>query len=64
MPVTIPDPDPIVAILVLLLLQVPPVVALESPDAMPGHRFRLPAMPAGTGRTVAVTTATQPVDTV
>jgi hypothetical protein len=55
-PLVIPLADPIVAILVLLLLQVPPVVASVSVLVYPRHTFRLPAIAAGVVFTVTTTT--------
>ena len=43
-PVTMPVPDPIVAMAVLLLLHVPPPEASLSVVVNPTHAFRVPVM--------------------
>ena len=45
--VTMPVVDPTVAILVVLLVQVPPVVALVNVVAVPAHIFITPAIAVG-----------------
>jgi hypothetical protein len=58
-PVTVPDD--IVATAVLPLLQAPPAVALVRDVVVPGHKAIVPVIAAGSGLTVAVTVAIQPV---
>ena len=49
---------------VLLLLQVPPGVALDSPCVMPTHTWLLPAIGAGSEFTVTVAVEIHPVGSV
>ena len=60
-PVTIPVDEPIVAIPVLLLLQVPPVVALLIVTVPPIHTALPPVIAAGNGLTVTVLVVAHPV---
>ena len=62
-PETIPEPEPIVATEVLLLLQEPPLVGSVAVIVLPAHTAAGPPIAAGTGLTVtgAVTTDPQPV---
>ena len=53
MPVSKPVDEPIEA-LVLLLLQVPPGVASDRVDELPGHTVSVPVMVAGNGFTITV----------
>jgi hypothetical protein len=53
-PVTIPVPDPTVAIPLLLLLQVPPVVASLSVIWEPAITVLLPEIAPGVGFTVTI----------
>ena len=53
-PVTTPVPEPTVALLVLLLLQVPPVVASVNAVVKPAHTLVVPVIEAGNGFTVTV----------
>lgn len=59
-PVTIPELMPIVAIVVAVLVQVPPPTASVSGVVAPIHTVIIPVMAAGTGLTVTVSTAAQP----
>jgi len=59
MPVTILV-EPIVAIVVLLLLQVPPTVASASVVVKPGHTVVVPVIAAGNAFTVNVVVALHP----
>jgi len=63
-PVTMPVVDPIAAIVVLLLLQVPVVVASVSVVVKPEHTDKVPEMLTGVGLTVTTAEVTQPVDKV
>ncbi len=54
-PVTIPETDPMVAIAVFALLQLPPVVASLSVIVRPTQAVDGPVMAAGSATTVAVT---------
>ncbi len=54
MPVTNPEVDPIVAIVVTSLLHVPPVVASDSAMLEPAHTELAPVIAAGCGFTVIV----------
>jgi hypothetical protein len=56
-PVTIPVADPIAAIADVLLLQVPPVVALVSVVVLPRHTVFDPPITSGKGLTVTVAVA-------
>ncbi len=51
-PFTIPVPDPMVALAVTLLVQVPPADELVSVTVAPGHTDELPVIVAGDGSTV------------
>jgi hypothetical protein len=59
MPVTMPDDEPIVAF-VLLLLQVPPVEGLLSVVVCPRQTDEVPLIVPGIGYTVALTIARHP----
>lgn len=61
MPVTMPVPEPMVAMSVLLLVQAPPPVISESVADVPTHTVNGPVMAAGPALTVSVRIATQPV---
>ena len=61
--VTKPEEDPIVATVVLLLVQVPPPVPSDSEVVSPAHREVVPVI-GDNGLTVTVVTALQPVDKV
>jgi hypothetical protein len=56
-PLTIPVAEPIVAIEVLLLLQVPPEVALFNVVVLPVHTVAVPVMVPADGVLLTVTTA-------
>ena len=60
MPVTIPVPEPIVAIVALLLVHVPPVVASESDMFVPAQRGVLPVIGVETELTVTTVVAKHP----
>ena len=53
-PLIIPFPEPIVAMPVLLLLQVPPVVRSLRVVVCPVHTTGVPVIPAGNGLTVTI----------
>jgi hypothetical protein len=57
MPVTIPEPLPIVATVVVLLLHVPPDVLLLNDVVNPTHKDVIPVIVAGSGLTVTVIVA-------
>ena len=59
-PLTIPVDEPTVALEVLLLLQVPPDVALLSEVVLPAQTTAVPVIAPGTGFTVAVRVVWQP----
>ena len=59
-PVTVPAVGSTVAIVVVPLLQLPPVAASVSSVVMPAHTRGLPAISAGNGFTVRVAVAKQP----
>lgn len=61
MPLTMPDDKPTVAVGVLLLPQVPPVVASLNVVAVPAHRLELPVIAAGDAVTVIGFITVQPV---
>jgi len=63
-PVMIPVVLPAVASVVLLLLQVPPVVALLSVVVRPAHTLVVPLIAAGSGLTVNAVVMLQPVASV
>ncbi len=52
-PLTTPVEEPMVATDMLLLLQLPPVVASDNVVVLPTHTAAVPVMPAGSGFTVA-----------
>ena len=56
-----PEPVPIVATPVVLLVHVPPLVALVSVVVAPTHTLAVPPIVAGFALIVAVVTARQPV---
>ena len=62
MPVTIPSVAPIVATPVLLLLHVPPLVALASVVVAPAHTLVVPVMAVARELTVTVVVAEQPAE--
>ena len=53
-PLTIPEVEPIVAIAVLVLVQVPPGVASVSKMVVPGHKADGPTINAGIGLTTKI----------
>ena len=59
-PLTTPEND-MLATLVLLLLQVPPGVALLNAEVVPAHNPVAPVMTDGTGYTITVIKASHPV---
>lgn len=59
-----PEEEPNVAIVVLLLVQVPPVDASLNALALPMHTRVLPVIAPGNAFTVTVATAKQPVGSV
>jgi hypothetical protein len=64
MAVTIPVTEPTVAMDVLLLVHVPPVVALVNVEAVPAHRFITPVIAVGSAYTVTMAVAAHPVGSV
>ena len=60
MPVTTPVPDTTVAIAVLLLLHVPPPVALANVVVEPSHTLAVPVFAAGPDVTFTVCVREQP----
>jgi hypothetical protein len=62
MPLAIPDDEPMATILVLLLLQLPPVTALVNVCGTPTHTLDEPDIVAGNGLIVITAVAVQPVD--
>jgi len=62
-PVTMPVVEPIVAIVVLLLLQVPPPASLKV-VVSPEHTFRVPRIAVGNGSTVTTAVMIHPVGNV
>ena len=60
-PVTIPVKDPMLAVPVALLLQMPPAVALLNAVVRPAHMIRVPRIAVGNGLTVTIVVITQPV---
>ena len=60
-PVTTPVDEPTVASAVLLLLQVPPVVASLNVEELPAQTRPAPVIAAGVGLTVSPVHAMQPV---
>lgn len=63
-PVTSPEPEPIVATVVLLLLHVPPDDASFKVVVAPAQIPVVPVIGDGTGFTVSIAVAAQPVDKV
>lgn len=63
-PVARPDELPIIALVVLVLLQVPPVVVLLSVAFEPTHTEPAPVMAAGNGLQVTVNVLKQSVPSV
>lgn len=61
-PVTMPVVKPTVAIVVLLLVHVPPPGASDNAVVNPVHTVLMPAMGDGVGLTVTVIEEEQPVD--
>ena len=61
MPVDGEPAEPTEAILVLLLLHRPPVVRSPNITVVPGHIVSVPVIPNGSGLTVTVARAVQPV---
>ena len=61
-PVKLPVMDPIVATVVLPLIQVPPNVPSVNVIPVPEHKLPGPDMPAGAALIVTVAVAAQPVD--
>ena len=65
MPTATPDTKPVTnvvdATVVLLLLHVPPVVALASVVTVPSHTVAVPVMAPGNGFTVTTTVLRQPL---
>lgn len=59
-PVTIPEPDPIIAIAGLLLIQVPPPGSIRV-VVEPTHTDKLPVIREGNGLTVIVSIVLHPV---
>jgi hypothetical protein len=62
LPVTIPVEEPMVAILVLLLHQVPPGVASLSTVVSPAHTLVVPVIADGNGFTVTIVLLEHPVE--
>jgi hypothetical protein len=60
-PLTIPVAGLTVAVVVALLLHVPPVVAVTSSVVLPVHRVAVPLMGDGKAYTVTVLVAVQPM---
>jgi hypothetical protein len=60
-PFTVPVAEPTVATAVLLLLQVPPGVTSDNVVVVPMQREKLPAIVPGSGFTVSIADALQPV---
>ncbi len=60
-PVTTPVVKPTLAMVVLLLLQVPPGVALESPPVPPTQTELAPIIADGSGFTVTIAVLVHPV---
>ena len=63
-PVTTPVVNPIAAVVVLLLAQVPVAAASVSAAVKPEHTVKVPEILAGAGLTVTTAEVTQPVDKV
>jgi hypothetical protein len=63
-PVTTPVAAPTLAMVVLLLVQLPPIVALESVTFKPIHTLEAPDISAGRGKTVTTLVAIHPVDSI
>jgi hypothetical protein len=60
-PVTMPEPSPIDAIVVAPLLHVPPVAASLSAEELPIHIVATPVIEGGGGVTATVVVILQPV---
>ena len=60
-PVTVPDAEPILAIRLLLLVQVPPLTVLVRVVVRPVHTCVTPEIADGSGLTVTTAVAWQPV---
>ena len=63
-PDIVPDAEPIVASVGVLLLQVPPVEELVSVVVEPTHTLFVPPIAAGSGFTVTVVTVKHPAGSV
>lgn len=63
-PVTMPDADPTVALVVALLVHVPPLVVFERAVVPPAHIVLLPEFAGSAAFTVTVAYLAQPVDKV
>jgi hypothetical protein len=63
-PPTVPEALPIVAIMVELLIHVPPDEASASVAVAPWQTVAVPVMAKGTGLTVTIAVALQPEDVV
>ena len=63
-PVTIPVPEPTVAVEVVLLVQVPPEIALVSVTEAPGQTEELPVIIAGEGSTVNTSDPAHPPEVI
>ena len=61
-PVTTPVVEPTIAIVVLLLLQLPPDVRSLKGVVSPEHTLSVPSIDVGKGLTVAIAVVKQPVD--
>jgi hypothetical protein len=61
-PVTTPDAEPMVATLVVPLVQVPPDVALVNVLVLPTHTDSEPLIAPGNALTVTILVAAQPVE--
>jgi hypothetical protein len=62
-PVNVPVPEPTVATVALLLVQVPPLIPSLRVTLVPSHRPTNPPITEGEGETVIVVVAKHPVDT-
>ena len=60
-PLTMPVERPIVAVVVALLVHVPPVVTSPNVMVVPAHRLELPVIAAGEAVTVIGFVTVQPV---
>jgi len=63
-PVTMPDADPTVALVVALLVHVPPLVVFERAVVPPAHMVLLPEFAGNAAFTVTVVERAHPVDKV